>query len=90
MEQFATRGIARKEDRSGFLIFVSLAERYTRIVADEGIAARVPQSERQTAVDALVRHTRDGRIADGSITAVNVCGHKLARHFRRTETSRDD
>jgi putative membrane protein len=90
MEQFGTRVIARKEDRSGFLIFVSLAERYTRIVADEGIAARVPQSERQTAVDALVTHTRDGRIADGSITAVNVRGNKLARHFRRTETNRDD
>ena len=47
LEQFAIRGIARKKDRSGILIFVSLAERYARIVADEGIAARVPQAEWQ-------------------------------------------
>jgi putative membrane protein len=42
-EQFSIRGIARKKDRSGILIFVSLAERYARIIADEGIAATVPQ-----------------------------------------------
>ena len=90
MEQFAIRGIARKKDRSGILIFVSLAERYARIIADDGIAARVPQSEWQAAVDALVAHMRDGRIADGFITAIDVCGNELARHFPRTETSRDE
>ena len=44
MEQFRARGIAQKKDRCGILIFVSLAERYARIIADEGIAARVRQS----------------------------------------------
>jgi putative membrane protein len=90
MEQFAIRGIARKKDRSGILIFVSLAERYARIIADDGIAARVPQAEWQAAVDTLVAHTRDGRIADGFITAIEVCGNKLARYFPRTVTSRDE
>jgi putative membrane protein len=89
MEQFASRGIARTKDRSGILIFVSLAERYARIIADEGIAARVPQAEWQAAVNALVAHMRDGRIADGFITAIEVCGNKLAKHFPRTGTSSD-
>jgi putative membrane protein len=87
MEQFTSRGIARNKDRSGILIFVSLAERYARIIADDEIAARVPQSEWQAAVDALVAHMRDGRIADGFITAINDCGIKLAKHFPRTITS---
>ena len=90
MEQFTIRGIARKKDRSSILIFVSLAERYARIIADVGIAARVPQSEWQTAVDALIAHTRDGRIADGFIAAINLCGNELARHFPHIETSRDE
>ncbi len=84
MEQFVSRGIARTKDRSGILIFVSLAERYARIIADEGIAARVPQTEWQAAIDALVAHMRDGRIADGFITAIDLCGNKLAQHFPRT------
>lgn len=90
MEQFTARGIARKKDRSGILIFVSLAERYARIIADEGIAARVPQSEWQGAIDALVAHMRDGRIVDGFVTAIDVCGNELASHFPRAETSRDE
>ena len=90
MEQFAIRGIARKKDRCGILIFVSLAERYARIIADEGIATRVPQSEWQRAVDALISHMRDGRIAEGFVTAVNLCGNELATHFPRSEASRDE
>jgi putative membrane protein len=90
MEQFVLRGIARKHDRCGILIFVSLAERYARIVADEGIAARVPQAQWQQAVDALIAHMRDGRIADGFVTAVELCGKEMAAHFPRTQTSRDE
>lgn len=85
MEQFTTRGIARKTDRCGILIFVSLAERYARIIADDGIAVRVPQSEWQSAIDALIAHMRQDRIADGFIAAIDLCGNELARHFPRAE-----
>jgi putative membrane protein len=87
-EQFTARGIARTKDRSGVLIFVSLTERYARIIADEGIAARVRQSQWQAAVDALIAHMRDGRIADGYITAIDLCGAELAKHFPRTGADR--
>lgn len=87
MEQFISRGIGRRRDRHGILIFVSLAERYARIIANDEIAARIPQSKWQSAVDALVAHMRDGRIADGFITAINECGDELAKHFPRTATN---
>jgi putative membrane protein len=90
MEQFISRGIARHKNRSGILIFVSLAERYARIIADDEIAARVPQSEWQAAVDALIVHMRDGRIADGFVAAIDVCGNELARHFPRTDGNRNE
>jgi putative membrane protein len=90
MEQFTIRGMVRKKDRTGILIFVSLAERYARIIADEGVAGRVPQSEWQNAVDALTAHMRDGRIAEGFIAAIEACGNVLATHFPHTATSRDE
>jgi putative membrane protein len=90
MEQFLIRGIGRKEDRTGVLIFVSLAEHYARIIADQGIAVRVPQSEWQGAIDALTAHMSGGRIADGFIVAIEACGKVLASHFPRSETSRDE
>jgi putative membrane protein len=90
MEQFTVRGLGRKKDRSGILIFVSLAERYARIIADDGISMRVPQPQWQAAVDALVAHMRHGRIADGFVTAIDLCGRELAKHFPPTSGSHDE
>ena len=90
MEQFISRGIAWNKDRAGILIFVSLAERYARIIADDEIAARVPQSAWQGAVDALVEHMRDGRVADGFIAAIDACGNELARHFPQAAGNRNE
>lgn len=81
MEQFVLRGIGRTEGRTGVLVFVSLAERYARIVADEAIASRVAQAEWQGAIDALIDHMREGRIADGFVVAIERCGGVLATHF---------
>lgn len=89
MEQFIARGLAENPAHSGILIFVSLAERYVRIVADEGIAARVPQSAWQGAVDTLLAHMRSGRIADGFVAAITLCADELARHFPDTGIGRN-
>lgn len=90
LEQFHMRGVARTRNRTGILIFVSLAEHYARIVADEGIAARVAQSEWQDAVDALIAHAREDRIADGFIAAIERCGKVLADNFPPDDTNRDE
>jgi putative membrane protein len=81
MEQFMIRGISRKANRAGILIFVSLAEHYARIVADDGIASRVSQSVWQDAIDDLLERVAYGEIADGFIIAVERCGEVLAEHF---------
>ena len=90
LEQFVARGMGRTGGRTGVLIFVSLAERYARIVADEAITARVPQSEWQDAVDALIGHMREDRIADGYVEAIERCGRVLAAHFPRRPDDRNE
>ena len=80
VEQFFARGLTRTRERTGVLIFVSLAERYARIIADEGIAAKVSNRDWQLAVDALTAHMRDGRIAQALVAAIQQCGAVLADH----------
>jgi len=80
LEQFVVRRVAHTKNRTGVLIFVSLAERYARIIADEGVAEKVPSSEWQAAIDALIGHMRAGRIAAGFTAAVERCGAVLAVH----------
>ncbi|VTZ49133.1 conserved hypothetical protein [Methylocella tundrae] len=81
MEQFMIRGMTRKTNRAGVLIFVSLAEHYVRIVADDGIASKVDRSVWQGAVDALLAQIRAGDLATGFVSAVEQCGAVLNQHF---------
>jgi putative membrane protein len=90
MEQFMLRGIGRTEGRTGVLVFVSLAERYARIVADEAIAQRVAQADWQSAIDALIDHMREGHIADGFVEAIERCGGVLATHFPANADERSE
>jgi putative membrane protein len=80
IEQFVVRGISRTKNRTGVLIFVSLAEHYARIIADEGIAAKVQTAEWQAAIDALTAHMRSDQIAAGFTAAIERCGEVLAQH----------
>jgi putative membrane protein len=80
LEQFVLRGISRTHNRCGVLIFVSVAEHYARIIADEGVAQKVHPAEWQTAIDTLTTHMGEGRIAAGFIAAIERCGAVLAQH----------
>lgn len=80
LEQFFTRGVARTKERTGVLIFASLGERYARIIADEGIAAKIGNDEWRKALDLLRGHMREGRVADGLIAAIEECARILSEH----------
>jgi putative membrane protein len=80
LEQFVLRGISHTRNRCGVLIFVSLAEHYARIIADEGVAQKVHASEWQSAIDTLTMHIHDGHIAAGFVAAIERCGAVLAQH----------
>jgi putative membrane protein len=80
LEQFVVRRVAHTKNRCGILIFVSLAEHYARIIADDGIAQKVPNAEWQAAIDALASHMRSGDIAAGFAAAIERCGAVLAAH----------
>jgi len=90
MEQFVIRRMTRKQNRAGVLIFVSLAERYARIVADDGIASKVHQSVWQDAIDALLERAGAGEVVEGLVMAVEKCGKVLAEHFPPERDDRDE
>ena len=80
LEQFVVRRVAHTKNRSGVLIFVSLAERYARVIADEAIAQKVPNAEWQAVIGVLTGHMRDGRFTQGFVAAIERCGAVLAAH----------
>ncbi len=81
LKQFLARNVHLTAQRTGVLIFVSLAERYAEVVADAGIAAKVPQDMWDSIVAGLIDDARRDRLADGFVTAIAAVGALLAEHF---------
>jgi putative membrane protein len=81
VKQFLARNVHRTQARTGVLVFVSIAERYAEVVADEGINAKVGQHVWDGVVRDLIKHAGDDRLADGFIKAIGTVGAVLAEHF---------
>lgn len=79
--QFLAHNIHATADRTGVLIFVSLAEHYAEILADSGINAHVSQDRWDAIVSDLIDAARQGRTTDGFIAAAEQAGVLLAEHF---------
>jgi putative membrane protein len=81
LEQFVLRGATHCADRNGILIYVSLAERYARIVADDGAAKVIHQNQWRAIVDTLTGQMNAGATGQALIGAATSCGDLLAQHF---------
>jgi uncharacterized membrane protein len=66
---------------NGVLIYVLLADRDVEILADRGLAARVPQAEWDEVCREMERHFRSGDFGRASVAGVQHVGRLLARHF---------
>lgn len=80
-ELFAAERVWDTEENSGILIYVELADRRVEILADRGIAARVPQAEWDAICHGMEQAFRAGRWRDGALAAVARTGELLAAHF---------
>jgi putative membrane protein len=89
-EQFFEQRLHLTRARTGVLIFVSVAEHYVEIIADEGINALVPPGTWDKAVADFVEQVRARRIAEGFLAVVDVIGARLAEHFPRAADDRDE
>jgi putative membrane protein len=90
LRQFLAQGLHLTENRTGVLIFASVAERYAEIVADRGINAKVKPEVWQHAVAAMIAAIKDDRPGDGFVAAVEQCGVVLAQHFPPGTINRDE
>ena len=79
--QFMIRGLSHSAARGNILIFVSMAEHYGRIVADDGAAAAISQSQWQDVVDKMLADIKIGDVDDALIAAASRCADLLAPIF---------
>jgi putative membrane protein len=79
--QFLSHGLHVTRERTGVLLFVSLADHMAEIIADDGIAAKVGPEVWGDTLDELLVAARAGRHVDGFVAAIAAAGAVLASHF---------
>ena len=79
LAQFVLRGVDRSQ--CGVLVYVSLAERYVRIVAAEEAARAVPQEQWQIAVDEALAPLAAGALEPALTDLAGRCAKFLSQPF---------
>ena len=79
--QFYARGVQLTPHHSGVLFFVSLAERYVEIVADQGIHEKLGEAHWRDIIDKFVTQVGRGKVVDGFVDAIGACGAAMAEHY---------
>ena len=78
---FAQLRVWDTHHNSGVLIYVLIAEHMIEIVADRGIAARVPPADWQAICDRVRKCFAAGEFERGAIEGVTAVSEVLARNF---------
>ncbi len=87
---FGELGVWDTEHNSGVLVYVSFADHAVEIVADRGIAAKVPQSEWQTACEVMLRSFKRGDYVNGLKLGLQETDAILQRYLPCDGSGRSD
>ena len=80
-EVFMHQEIHLTDERTGVLLFISLAERYVEVIADHGIYSVLDDKVWQEIVDKLIVQIKADDMAAGIMVAVDEIGALLQTHF---------
>lgn len=80
-EQFFLQNLHQTSDRTGILVFVSVAEHYVEIIVDSGIAEVVDNALWTESVNEFIHHIGCGEIATGFDSTIEHCRQVLWEHF---------
>ncbi len=90
INSFYHRNINLTVDHTGILIYISLFERSVRVIADQGINAKVDQNVWQEIVDTIVSGIKSKGHVAAIATAVDRCAEILAAHFPLKPENRNE
>lgn len=90
VREFYELGMHKTREQTGILIFVSLMERQAVVLADSGIASRLPQDTWEDVIQTALSGSRTGRWQEGLAAAIRECGRLLHDQFPVSPTDRNE
>lgn len=83
--QFLENNLHHTKNSMGVLIFVSEAEHYVEIIADQGISQHVSNDEWQEIVNAFIEKVKAGQTREGFLNCINSCSALLKKFAPASE-----
>jgi hypothetical protein len=81
LDVFSLLRVWDTEENIGVLIYVQLIDHEMEIVADRGIAKRIPQAQWEAVCHRMESAFRDGRYEEGALAGIAEVTSLLAAHF---------
>lgn len=88
--EFHREGLSQTTARTGVLVFLSQMERVAVVLADKGIAAKVPVHAWDKVIAKVIQGAKTGRWAEKLEDALRECGGYLATHFPSTGAKKNE
>jgi putative membrane protein len=80
-DEFLTLGLHNTSNRGAIMIFVSVAERYVEILADQGVSEKVAEDVWVDIVSEFVGYIKQDDFTSGYVETIKRCGDIMATHF---------
>ena len=90
MQQFVEQNIHDTEARTGILFFVSVAEHYVEIIADEGINNAVDKNTWENIVQLFTDKVKKSEVKEGFLQAINECERILIEHIPAVKDNKNE
>ncbi|MCX6112521.1 MAG: TPM domain-containing protein [Proteobacteria bacterium] len=78
---FYQQGVHKTKNKTGILIYISLFERKVVVLGDEGIHAKVKDSDWNDVINIIVKGINDEHLKKGIIDGIESCRKLLQTHF---------
>lgn len=88
--QFLQQRVHWSARRSGILLFVSVAEHYVEIIADQAVAEKVDEQVWALAIEKFISNVKKDQVATGFSAAIEDCGAVLSEHFPGGDKKTDE
>lgn len=79
--EFCRNSVHKTHAHTGILIFVSIMERKAVILADEGIAKKLPPEKWKHILNDLLKDLKEKNWGPGFIRTIEQCGSLLKEHY---------
>lgn len=90
MQEFYLSNIYKTRDRTGILIYISIMERQVVVLADQGIAEKLPTNTWDEVIQLVLQGKRQKDLAAGIIQGIHRCGELLHQEFPIKEDDKNE